>query len=137
VPAETAVSVEKTWRVAAIWAVPFSLWLAVTLGALLMLPVRISEWQRMHESYAYDADNDGGDAVSAMHRVDLEQFAEVFANVAVLGLGVAAVPLYRRKVPLHWRGTWRAFAIALAVVAGLAVVGFFVVAAALKGSIKG
>jgi hypothetical protein len=125
------------WRAAAVWALPFSLWLAVTLGSALALPVRIGEWMSLHRSYAYDAENNGGEAVDAMHSVDLQQLLEVLANLGVLGLGVAAALVYRRRVPLHWRGTWRAFAIAVVAVGGLALVGYIVIASALKGAIKG
>jgi hypothetical protein len=119
-----------------VWALPFSIWLAVTLGSALALPVRIGEWVSLHRSYAYDAQN-GGEAVDAMHSVDLEQLLEVLANVGVLGLGIAAALVYRRRVPLNRRGTWRAFVIAVVAVGGLALVGYVVIASALKGAIKG
>jgi hypothetical protein len=141
----TAPEITRPWRNAALWALPVALWLVAQFGAAGALIETANDWQQKASSWRSTIDlwrSEGRDDIADPQQQTLDHLnhddgLRLLELVAVCGAAGFAALLYRRKVPPHRRGGWRAVGLAVGLIAVLGLGFALLLLAAMGGGLKG
>ena len=134
-----------SWKYGFAWAVPFAVWFMLIVAATVLVPFGAVQWRNSRTNWtpAIEQSRAEGDVAMATQQEawlerDQQQSAALVAAGVVLALLSGVAPFaYRRLVPAHARGGWRAAVLALVVFLALGAVGAALLVAAMAGAIRG